>query len=286
MIVESNIAAHSLQLLIWVGGIATTVAGSWIASKIRIYHDDRRSHHQELKDKVLSALRDLLADHQSLFGHRIPVLIEKVGYSEIVHARPDQDAVRSGLMLHRNNPWPHVLSKMDGALLEDAKRIHYENLMAEILAFAALWELHTEHCQAWIEEIANEILVKSQMNPYAPPYTPPYVNHLRLGLWIYGRLFGLPTEALRQANQGKFWSIEGAPTVPDQIGNATLANEEQNALLLQKVEEIIAANRKRAAQLQRESEGITNRAVDLRSKLEYEIAKKKLRRHCDLVKFF
>lgn len=283
---ESNIAARSIQLLIWVGGIATTIAGSWIASKIRVYHDDRKSHHQELKDRVLSALRDLLADHQALFNHQVPVLIEKVGYSEIVHARPDQDAVRSGLVLHRNNPWPHLLSKMDRALFEDAKRVHYEKLMAETLGFAASWESHTEHCQAWIAEIGDEILLNSKMNPYAPPYVPPYVNHLRLGLWIYGRLFGLPTEALRQSNQGKFWSIEGAPTVPDQIGNATLANEEQNTLLLQKVEEIMIANRKRAAQLQRESEGIANRAVDLRSKLEYEIAKKKLRRHCDLVNFF
>ena len=112
------------------------------------------------------------------------------------------------------------------------------------------------------------------------------MNHLRLGLWIYKRLFHLPTEALRQTNQGKYWSIEGAPTVPNEIGNATLAtNEEQNTLLLQKIEEITAANGKRAAELQRESEGITTQAVRLRSKLEYEIAKKKLRRRCDLVKF-
>jgi hypothetical protein len=282
---ESNITAHSLQLLIWVGGIATTVAGSWMASKIRVYDDDRKSHHQELKDRVLCPLRDLLADHQALFSHRVPVLIEKVGYSEIVHARPDQDAVRSGLILHHNNPWAHVLSKMDRALFQDAKSVHYEKLMAEILALAALWESHTEHCRAWIAEIANEILASSHMNPYAPPYVPPYVNHLRLGLWIYGRLFHLPTEALRQANQGKFWSIEGAPTVPNEIGNATLANEGQNNLLLQKLEEITEANREHAAQLQRESEGITNQAADLCSKVEYEIAKKKLRRHCDLVKF-
>jgi hypothetical protein len=35
----------------------------------------------------------------------------------------------------------------------------------------------------------------------------------------------------------------------------------------------------------RESEGISNQAISLRSKLEYEIAKKKLRKNCDLVTF-
>ncbi len=134
--------------------------------------------------------------------------------------------------------------------------------------------------------MGNEILVSSKMNPYGQTNSPPYVNHLRLGLWIYGRLFRLPTEALRQSNQGTYWSIEGAPTVPNEIGNATLAYEGQNNLLLQKIDEITSANRERAAELQRESESITTQAVRLRSKLEYQIAKKKLRRRCDLVKFF
>lgn len=282
---ESYIAAHALQLLIWVVGVATTVAGSWIASTIRVYHDDRKSHHQELKDKVLRPFRDLLAEHQALFSHRVPALIEKLGYSEIVDARPDQDAVRPGLVLHCNNPWDGALLKIDRALFEDASRIHYKKLLTEIRELVTSWEAHLERCRMWVAEMGNEILTSSQMNPYAPPYTPPYVNHLRLGLWIYGRLFHLPTEALRQANQGTYWSIEGAPTVPNEIGIATLANEGQNTLLLQKIEEIMAANRQRAAELQRESEGITTQAVRLRSNLEYEIAKKKLRGRCALVKF-
>jgi hypothetical protein len=174
---------------------------------------------------------------------------------------------------------------MDHALLEDAKHVHYKKLLAEIIASASSWKSHTEHCQIWITQIGNEILVSSQMNPYGPPYTPPYVNHIRLALWMYGRLFHLSTEALRQSNQGTYWAIEGGPTVSNQIGNATLANEGQNVLLLQKIEEITIANRKRATELRLESEAITNQIVHLRSKLEYEIAKTKLRRRCDLVKF-
>ncbi len=285
MTADSTIATHALQVLIWAGGVAATIAGSWIASKIRVYHDDRKSHHQELKDKVLRPLRDLLAEHQALFSHRVPALIEKVGYSDIVDARPDQDAVRSGLVLHSSNPWEGALLEIDRALFEDAKRVHYKKLMTEILALASSWGSHTERCRMWVAEMSNEILATSKMNPYAPPYASPWVNHLRLGLWIYGRLFQLPTEALRQANQGKYWSIEGAPTVPNQIGSAALAMEVQNTLLLQKIEEITAANRQRAVELQGQSEEITSQAVRLRSMLEYEIAKKKLRGRCDLVKF-
>jgi hypothetical protein len=286
MVAEPKIVTHLLQLLFWIVGVATTIAGSWIASKIRLYHDDRKSHHQDLKDRVLRPLRDLFVDHQALFSHRVPVLTEKLSYSQVDHARPDQDAVRSGLVLHCNNPWESALLEIDRALFEDANRMHYKKLLAEILVLASSWESHAERCRMWVAEIANDILTSSQMNPYAPPYTPPYVNHLRLGLWIYGRLFHLPTEALRQTNQGKYWSIEGAPTVPNEIGNATLANEGQNTLLLQKIEEITAANCTRASELQRESENITSQAVRLRSRLECEIAKKKLRGHCDLVKFF
>ena len=286
MAAELYIAVHSLQLLIWVVGVATTIVGSWIASKIRVYHDDLKSHHKELKDKVLLPFRDILAKYQPLFSHRVPVVNEKRGFSEVIHARPDEEATRSDLVLHCNNPWDGALLEIDRAMFEDANRIHYKELLAEILALASSWESHTERCRVWIAEMGNEILVSSKMNPYGQTNSPPYVNHLRLGLWIYGRLFRLPTKALRQSNQGTYWSIEGAPTVPNEIGNATLAYEGQNNLLLQKIDEITSANRERAAELQRESESITTQAVRLRSKLEYQIAKKKLRRRCDLVKFF
>ncbi len=64
-----------------------------------------------------------------------------------------------------------------------------------------------------------------------------------------------------------------------------MAKAEQNKVLLEAIEKITAVNRERAAALRREAEAIANQAGYLRSKLEYEIAKKKLRKRCDLVKF-
>ena len=279
--------AQAENLLIWIGGVATTVAGSWIASKIRLYHDDRKSHHQELKDNVLLPLRDLLAEQQALFAHQAPVLTEKWGHSmPILDARPDQDAFQSGAFLHVNDPWPDAFAGLDRALFEDAKRIHYKKLMAEIAALSSSWKAHTTRCSIWVSIIGSDILDASKMNPYQSPYQPPYVNHHRLAVWIYRRLFHLQTEALRQSNQGQYWSIEGAPTVPNVSGVATLAKEDQNALLLEVIDKIAAENRGRAAELRHESAAITNQAGYLRSKLEYEMAKKQLRGRCGLVRFF
>ena len=281
-------AARLVQLLIWIGGVATTIAGSWIASKVRLYHDDRRSHHQELKDKVLIPLRDLLAEQQVLFSHQVPVLSEKWGQSTmpILDARPDQDAFQAGAFLHANDPWPSAFAGLDRALFEDAKHVHYKKLMADIAALSNSWALHAGNCSLWVHEIAFEILQASKMNPYQPPYQPPYVNHLRLAVWIYRRLFNLPTEALRQSDQGRYWSIEGAPTVPNVSGVATLAKAEENTALLDIIDKIRLANRERATTLWREAEAVANQAGYLRSKVGYEIAKKKLRGRCDLVKFF
>jgi len=47
-------------LIYWFGGAATAVVGSWISSKSRVYHDARGKHHQELKQRVLEPIRDLL----------------------------------------------------------------------------------------------------------------------------------------------------------------------------------------------------------------------------------
>jgi len=283
---QPNYTEWLIRALAFIGGAGSTVVGSWISSKIRLFHDDQKSHHQELKQKVLLPLRDLLVQHEALFKHQTPVISEKWGHLRTRDARPDQDDSVHGALLESGNPWPAAFSALDRALLEDARCVHYKSLMAEISALASSWKAHAETCLTWVSQIGTEVLDVSKMNPYQPPYNPPYVNHLRLAVWVYQRLFHLPTNTLHQSNQGQYWSIEGAPTVPAQIGVSTMAKEEQNTALIESIDRITAANRERAATLQGESKAIANHADNLRSKLEYEMAKRKLRKHCDLVKFF
>jgi hypothetical protein len=275
-----------IRALAFIGGAASTVVGSWISSKIRLYHDDQKSHHQELKQKILLPLREVLVEYEALFKHQVPVIGEKWAHLGTRPARPDQDESVYGALLESGDPWPAAFSALDRALLEDAKRVHYKSLMAEISGLSSSWKAHTESCLTWVSRIGTEVLDVSKMNPYQPPYNPPYVNHLRLAVWVYLRLFHLPRNTLHQSNQGQYWAIEGAPTVPAQVGISTMAKEEQNAALIESIDRITAANRERAAALQNESRAIVNRADNLRSKLEYEMAKKKLRKRCDLVRFF
>jgi hypothetical protein len=214
------------------------------------------------------------------------VIAEAWRLLRIRDAHPDQDAFVYGPVLQSNDPWPAAFSAMDRALLEDAKRVHYRKLMEDIAYLASTWKDHTERCSTWVSEIAAQVLDVSKMNPYQPTCTPPFVNHLRLAVWIYRRLFHLPTNVLHQSNQGQYWSIEGAPDVPSVIGVSTVAMEDQNTMLLQAIEKISVANRERAFFLQRESKIIAQLADSLRSSLEYEIAKKRIGVECGLVKFF
>src|SRR5262249_24245130 len=133
-----------IQLLIWIGGGGKTIAGAWVASRICLYHDDRKSHHQELKDKIFIPLRDLLTEQQALFKHQVPVLTEKWGpfRMPVLDARPDQDAFQSGAFLHVNDPRPTTFSGLDRALFEDVKRIHHKKLIADITALTAAWKEH------------------------------------------------------------------------------------------------------------------------------------------------
>ena len=60
---SSDYLDWSIKALYYVGGVATTVVGSLLSSKIRIYHDARNAHRDELKQKVLEPLWKNLASH-------------------------------------------------------------------------------------------------------------------------------------------------------------------------------------------------------------------------------
>jgi hypothetical protein len=43
-----------VRLLIYVGGAATTLVGSWASSKIHVYQESRKAHLEDIKQKVCS----------------------------------------------------------------------------------------------------------------------------------------------------------------------------------------------------------------------------------------
>src|SRR6185437_870771 len=137
-------SSHALgwlyALLGWIGGAATTVVGSIVASRIRVYDDNRKSHRDELRARMLEPLRDGVREHLPLFAHRVPVIVEVWGYHSLaINARVDEPNVSYGPQLQAMNPWPAIFGSTDRALLEDARATHFAGLMGEASAIASAW---------------------------------------------------------------------------------------------------------------------------------------------------
>jgi hypothetical protein len=132
-------AERLIRWLVWTGGAASTAAGAWATSwgtsKIRVYHDNRQSHHNDLKAKVLIPLREALNRYLPLFGHEEPAVFEAITrclFAEGVRA--EEEAEVSVPNLYHANPWPAVLGSLDPSLFLDAKMTHMKTLMAETVA--------------------------------------------------------------------------------------------------------------------------------------------------------
>ena len=275
------------RILAFVAGVVSTVIGSWLSSKIRLYHDHRAAHHEEIKARVLRPLLETAIHHLPLFQHQAPVVTEGWGPLFTKKASVTESNVDYGSILQTSNPWYEALRSVDRALLQDAKRTHLKGLITEVSQLATDWNTHLGHCSNWVNKMAGEILRASKMNPYRlRPLTPPYVLDLRLAIFVYMRLFELPADALRKEANGRYWTIEGAPGAGETIGISSLASEELIDALLQTVNTVMETNQEKARSLLEESSGIALRTAKLRNRLEFAIASKKLRGRCDLVRFF
>jgi hypothetical protein len=51
-----------VRLLLYVSGVASTIVGSLVSSKIRVYHDNKKAHLDDIKQRVLTPLSHGLAE--------------------------------------------------------------------------------------------------------------------------------------------------------------------------------------------------------------------------------
>lgn len=277
-----------VRLLFWIAGVIATGVGAWVTSKIRVYHDNRKAHLDDLKQRVLIPLSNATAGNfPQLVSHELPVIGEKWSAHGIrADARVTEDEAEEGSGLTGSNPWPDVFSSIDEALYEDAKRTHFRDLINETVKLANSWAEHVERCRSWVEQLSREILTRSGMRPYGEPHTTPYVLHYRLAVFAYRRLLRIRTGALHKSNQGQLWSLEGAPGLPGMIGCSAIAAEQQLDVLTAELDKIIAGQRENAERLREESEELARNLAALHSGLQLAIANKRLRKRCDLVTFF
>jgi hypothetical protein len=274
-------------LLGWIGGVMTTVAGSWISSKIHVYHENKRTHRDEIKEKVLIPLRTGLEEHfRPLVFHQKPVVFVVPGATTELReeAKVTEDPAERGDVLVAAFPGALVFGPLDPALHEDANRNHFRELEGRVNEFVAAWTAHAGECHRWVLRIAHEILTKSGLEAFpnrtAGPGPKFYVMHYRLAVFIYERLFLLQTGRLELNCSALPCTLNG-----EECTIATGSREQLEALTEEldrlRVSEGATAHslRNQAAELQKNFTGLTP-ALDL------AIASKRLRGKCGLVTFF
>src|ERR1035441_7589211 len=72
-----------IRLLVYVVGVATTIVGSWVSSKIHAYHDSRKAHLEDIKSSVLVPIRKELERFEPFLFQRTPLFSVERGTTKI-----------------------------------------------------------------------------------------------------------------------------------------------------------------------------------------------------------
>jgi hypothetical protein len=269
-------------LLLYLAGVLSTIVGSWIASKIHVYHDNRKLHHEELKQKVLSPIRTALDDsYASLVKHASAVISESWGTQQLVQgAKITEYPEVQGPVLQAADLRGNSERNLDEALLADARENHYRELIVSWERFRDSWTNHSQKCKSWASEVALRILSQSGLAAFPPLLGKPYVMHLRLAVLLYLRLFQIPTEPLRREERdGHWWLVDRSATL-------ATGTEKQIDELLALLEGFLQTEKPTAEVLRQEAERLKSELDSLHQKLSLAIAERQLRRRCSMVTFF
>ena len=196
-----------------VTGVASTVAGSWISSKIHVYHENRNAHLEEIKQKVLIPISEALeGDFARLVGHKASAVLLVWGTrSRKEVASVTEYQTEDGLSLVP--ALPDISHITHSALYADAKKKHFPKLVNQAEQFIQAWRAHATECHTWVVRLSEEILKNSQMAAYpAEHHGNAYVDHRKLGIFIYRRLFRCTQQSLIKRSPSHppvDWILEG-----------------------------------------------------------------------------
>src|SRR5260370_2741042 len=184
------VAPTAKSLLIYVGGVVTTIFGSWVSGKLRVYEESRKAHLDDIKQKVLIPICDGLREHYGpLVTNRAHVVSVEWGVrQQNENASVTKSPNEGGPLLTKT--LPNVLAIADQALFVDAKQRHFRRLVKQIEDFLAAWDACANECYAWVLKLSDEILSESKLAQFpVARFESPYVRHFHLGVFIYLRLF-------------------------------------------------------------------------------------------------
>lgn len=276
---------QAIRFLLYLGGVVSTLVGSLISSKIRIYHDNRKSHLEDIKQKVLVPLsKNFVERHSSLVKHKVPVVLAEWGLrARRENVGASQQPEEHGPMLTMVNP--DIYRAIDRTLYVDAKKRHFPKLLVHTEDFLLKWSVHAERCLTWVSDLADEILTKSEMPPHSISTGSHYVMQHRLAVFVYMRLFQISGAAVSKRNQnfgsqGPSWVLESG------TGAVALGTEEDMDRLMTLLDQLLEREKCTAKQLRDEATILESNLSRLCEELNYVIAARRLRRRCDLVSFF
>ena len=278
-----NPSAESLiRFLAYLGGVASTLVGSWVSSKIHVYQENKKAHLEDVKQKVLIPLSSVLAsEYAALVTHKSSAVVEGWGArSRKETASVTEHETEDGPLLAI--ALPNMKASVDPALYADARKNHFSKLLKQVEVFSEDWRAHGSKCHAWVVHLADEILAKSHMEPFpVPQFGTPNVNHYKLGLFVYRRLFRFAEHSLllHARNPPNQWVIEGF------LGTSAEGTEQQLRALVSVLDDLVASEKNTAEQLQAKAHLLEERLTLLGSELNYAIASQRLRKKCDLVPF-
>jgi hypothetical protein len=282
----------AIRLLAYIGGVLSTIGGSWITSKIHTYHESKNAHLEDIKNNVLVPIRKELESFNPFVFHRMPMFCVTRGNTTYHDNAPVTELpTEEGFLLSAVFPTGWLFRGTEPALTEDVGRSHFPEVTEALNTFVQHWVLYSGECQSWVTRMATEILEGSCLpgfpnlspNPAAEPgFAPPYVMHYKLAIFVYERLFGLPTSALQVGRLGETgsWAIDGAST--------TLAQGQKERLeeLLEQLNDLLDSQRSVAERLLSQALELQQEFTQVSRLLHFAIASRRLRRRCDLVTFF
>ena len=273
-------AESLIRLFLFLSGVASTIFGSFVSSKIRVYYDNRKAHLEDIKQKVLTPLRESLAERYGpLVTHASPVVIEEWG------VRQRAENASATTQPDEHGPFlvgvaPDVRSETDQALYADASQYHFRKVIADAERFLTAWQTHAAECQAWVSRLSEEILAGCKLPPHPSSHGTGYIMQYRLGIFVYRRLFHKLNVALFKQPQQIIWVLEGFD------GASAGGTEKDLDALLRHLDSLLEREKSTADRLQQHARVLEQDLSFVRRELNHAIAARRLHKKCDLVPFF
>ena len=272
----------SYALLGWMGGVASTVAGSWISSKIQVYHAHKIVHLEALRDKVLIPLRAGLKEHLVPFlNHNLPVVsVLPIDQQFKANATSTEEPTYSARLIVADFPFGRIFREIEQALLEDARDRHFVELITTLDAFCKDWTDYARDCQQWVSGMAAQIADASGLPVFLTQHGREYLMNCELANFVHLRLYHFPTSSLRRETDRDHCILVG--------GSQTLAvaTESEVEGLISVVDSLLESEKGRAAAFENTRTALQARFDELSAKLDLAIASRRLHHRCDLVSFF